>query len=656
MDCQTLSQAYQQLARETALEPLLLKALSLVRDYTEAQFGCILIKSKSKWLVEGVSAVDEYVLSSNFTVDCLPQSIVNHVGLVREIICLNNTVERVEFSNDPYFVEQQPQSILCVPLCNYDSLEAIVYLENSAVDRVFTPEHLANLELLSTPIAIAIANARHYQKLNRDLAEARRIRDRQQIQQFLEHLPVGVEIFDAEDKLYYTNRRAQLLKAKGTISKVGVSSVTDYSALNGRSLLSPLVSDESEPTISEQKPPTETKQQNESIKNTEPENNIIIVESWCNSIANERGETTYTLNAFQNIIEEKAQRLSTEYNRTLKHQVEERTFQLSKALENLQTAQDKLIQAEKMVSLGQLVAGVAHEINTPLGVIRASSYNNLKALSEFLEEMPQIFARLSPQKQNIFFAFLEKSLCSESRISSKEKRQLKRNLQTQLEQHGIAKARHIVNILADIGIYQEIEPFLPLLQSDNANSIVQLAYNLARLYRNTNNAIIAVERASKVLFALKNYAHYDPTGEKQQADIVEGIETVLELYYNQLKQGIEIVRDYSSLPLVYCYPDELIQVWTNLVHNGIQAMKGKGRLRISITQQDEIVVRISDSGCGIPIEIKDKIFQPFFTTKPMGEGSGLGLDICRKIIDKHQGDITVESRPGCTTFQVSLPC
>ena len=347
----------------------------------------------------------------------------------------------------------------------------------------------------------------------------------------------------------------------------------------------------------------------------------------------------------------------TECNRTLKDRVEKLTLELSEERENLQKTQDKLVQAEKMVVLGRLVAGVAHEINTPLGVIKASSYNNFKALSEFLEEMPQVFARLSTQKQNLFFAFLEKSFYSESQISSKEKRQLKRNLQTQLEQQGIAKARYIVNILADIGIYQEIEPFLPLLQSENANSIVQLAYNIARLYRNTKNAIIAVEGASKVLFALKNYAHYDPTGRKQQVDIVEGIETVLDLYHNQIKQGIEIVKDYSSLPLVYCYPDQLIQVWTNLIHNGIQAMEGKGRLEISITQQEEqIIVRISDSGCGIPIDIKDKIFDAFFTTKPMGEGSGLGLDISRKIIDKHQGDITVESKPGRTTFQVRLPC
>ena len=627
MNCQTLSQAYQKIARETALEPLLSKALGVLRDCTEAQFGCILIKSKDEWLVEEVSAVDEYVSTSNFTIDDLPKSIVDRVAKDRETICLNNTVHRVD-RNDP-LAKQQSRSILCVPLCDRGLLEAIVYLENSS-DRVFTPQHLADLELLSAPIAIAIANARYYQKNY----------DRQQICQFIEYLPVGVEVFDAENRLYYENRRAQNLKAKGAISEV-CASCSD--AFGG------------DRTIIQQKTPIDIDRQSDLTKITEPE--IILVENWWGSIIDERGKTIYTLNAFQDIAEEKAEQLSTKYDRTLKHQVRERTLQLSKALENLQTAQDKLIQSEKMVALGQLVAGVAHEINTPLGVVRASCSNNLRALSEILKLMPPIFARLSSEQQNLFFAFLAKSLDSKAQISSKEKRQLKRDLQTQLERQNVAKARHIVNILADIGIYQQIDPFLPLLQSDRANSMVQLAYNLARLHRNTNNAMTAVERASKVLFALKNYAHYDPTGEQQLTNIVEGIEVVLELYYNQLKHGIEVVKNYATLPLVCCYPDELIQVWTNLVHNAIQAMKGKGRLEISLGQQDkEIIVRITDSGCGIPVEIKDKIFQPFFTTKPMGEGSGLGLDISRKIIAKHQGDITVESEPGCTTFEVRLPC
>ncbi|RMG07246.1 MAG: GHKL domain-containing protein, partial [Cyanobacteria bacterium J055] len=137
----------------------------------------------------------------------------------------------------------------------------------------------------------------------------------------------------------------------------------------------------------------------------------------------------------------------------------------------------------------------------------------------------------------------------------------------------------------------------------------------------------------------------------------EGIETILTLYQNQLKHGVEVVRNFdSSLPKISCYPDELNQVWTNLIHNALQAMDNKGKLVIDACQTDgKIEVSITDSGAGISPEVLPKIFQPFFTTKPPGEGSGLGLDIVRKIIEKHQGTIEVDSVPGKTKFTVSLP-
>ncbi|MGC1246987.1 MAG: HAMP domain-containing sensor histidine kinase, partial [Spirulinaceae cyanobacterium] len=161
---------------------------------------------------------------------------------------------------------------------------------------------------------------------------------------------------------------------------------------------------------------------------------------------------------------------------------------------------------------------------------------------------------------------------------------------------------------------------------------------------------------SKIVFALKSYARYDSSGEKQVSDITDGLETVLELYRNYFKKGVEVIRNYQSVPPISCYGDELVQVWTNLIHNAIQAMDGKGKLEIGVAQQQEnVVVEITDSGAGIPPEVAEKIFDPFFTTKPAGEGSGLGLDIVRKIITKHQGNITFESIPGKTTFKVTLP-
>ncbi|NJR65377.1 MAG: hypothetical protein HC772_08785 [Leptolyngbyaceae cyanobacterium CRU_2_3] len=245
-------------------------------------------------------------------------------------------------------------------------------------------------------------------------------------------------------------------------------------------------------------------------------------------------------------------------------------------------------------------------------------------------------------------------------MTAREKRQWKRSLADQLTVHGIDNARVVADTLVDVGIYDQIDDFLPLLKDPHADFILQLAYNLARLQGNSQNIVTAVERAAKVVFALKNYARYDHSGQKMLAQLTDGLETILTLYYNQIKQGIEVIRHYDPVPPILCYPDELNQVWTNLIHNAIQAMNGRGRLEIAVRQSTLpegafAIVSIADTGCGIPPDIMPRIFEPFFTTKPAGEGNGLGLDISREIIDRHGGHIDIESQPGHTQFQVWLP-
>jgi signal transduction histidine kinase len=220
----------------------------------------------------------------------------------------------------------------------------------------------------------------------------------------------------------------------------------------------------------------------------------------------------------------------------------------------------------------------------------------------------------------------------------------------------IADADSIAERLVIMGISDQIEPFIPLLKRPDSLQILELAYKLSELKRGTATINTSTERAAKVVFALKTYSRYDQSGEKISVNLTEGLETVLTLYHNQLKQGVEVIRNYAEIPPVSCYPDELNQVWTNLIHNALQAMDNRGTLTIDVTPENQQAkISITDSGCGIPEEIQGKIFEPFFTTKPAGEGSGLGLDIVKKIIEKHLGYMTVESQPGRTTFSVFIP-
>jgi len=329
---------------------------------------------------------------------------------------------------------------------------------------------------------------------------------------------------------------------------------------------------------------------------------------------------------------------------------------LENTLQQLKATQQELIEKEKMAALGQLIAGIAHEINTPLGAIRSSAGNIADSLNQTLEQLPALFQSLSPEQAQNFLALLQRSLQTELTLSTKEERQMKRALARQLEAEEIDNAHDFADKFVDMGIYNEIEPFLPLLRRPDSSQVLEIAHNLSGIQKGTATINKATERASKVVFALKTYARYDQSGEMIPANLLEGIDTVLTLYHNQFKMGVEVKRNYAKLPPVLCYPDELNQVWTNLIHNALQAMDYRGTLTIDVEPQNqEVYISITDTGSGISEEIKSKIFEPFFTTKPPGEGSGMGLDIVKRIVDKHHGKIEFESIIGQTKFTVLLP-
>lgn len=340
----------------------------------------------------------------------------------------------------------------------------------------------------------------------------------------------------------------------------------------------------------------------------------------------------------------------------LEELVIERTRELTDTLEHLKSTQDQLIESEKMAALGQLIAGVAHEINTPLGVIKGGASNMLTGFNDALPQLSELFSRLSIEKQPYFFGLLNRAIEKRLPITAKEGRKFKKELTSYLEDAQIEEADEIADLLVDMGVVHNIEEFMPLFREKDAEWFVRLAYLLSGQSRNAGNIITAVDRASKTVFALKNYAHYDRTGNKIKANIFEGIETVLTLYYNQIKLGVELtVSGFENIPPIPCYPDELNQVWTNLVHNALQAMDHKGKMEITADQTDtHVIVSVTDSGCGIPKENLERIFNAFFTTKERGQGSGLGLGICKKIVEKHNGSITVESEVGRTVFRVAL--
>ena len=337
--------------------------------------------------------------------------------------------------------------------------------------------------------------------------------------------------------------------------------------------------------------------------------------------------------------------------------MEERTQELSQTLVNLQTTQAELIQSEKMAALGQITASVAHEVNTPLGVIRCATGNIITALNVLLPQLPVLMQRLNPTQQATFIALVNTSLQQQQSLSTKEERQLRRRLQTELDALGLVESQEIAIQLTLLRIESSLEGNQHLLEAPDCDEILQVAYKLVQQNQNAISIQQEVDRAAKIVFALKTYSHRSREAEeKSLIQISECLEIALTLYQNRLKQGIEVIRKYEPVPDLLCNPDALTQVWVNLIDNAIYAIGKEGTLEIAIAQQaGQIVVEITNSGAAIPDEIRLRLFEPFFTTKPRGEGSGLGLDIVRQIIQKHGGDIQVSSQSGQTTFTVMLP-
>jgi PAS domain S-box-containing protein len=655
LDLATVIKASQALSGEIHLDKLLSTLMQVAIENAGAE-KCVLILSKAGNLVieaTGVSGTVEASVLQSIPVEesqDIPITLINYVCRTSQTLVLDDASAENSFAADPYITRQQPKSVLCTPIQNQGKLIGILYLENNLIKSAFTPSRLEVLKVLSSQAAISIENAKLYREVLDRERELRQSETR--LAQFLEAMPVGVFVADAKGKAYYVNSRAHQLLGKGIIDNSTSEQLREAYQIYLAG---------SEQIYPKQRDPILCALHGESVNIDDMEvrqpNKIIPIEVWGTPIYDEEGNVSYAIAAFQDITERKqAEQLLAEYNQTLEQKIEERTQELKNALDHLKATQEELIQSEKMAALGQLIAGVAHEINTPLGAIRPSVENIANFFTEQLEQLPKFLQQLSPERLKDFFTLLHNHIQQEIPLSTREKRQLKRGLTRQLEEQAIENADSIASTLVELGVYEEIDPLLPLLKAPESQTLLDMAYQVASVQKSTKTIITATDRAAKVVFALRNYARYDATGKKVQAEITQGIETVLTLYQNQLKQGVEVIRNYQASPSILCYPDELHQVWTNLLHNALQAMNNRGTLTIDVTQhQPSVIVSFTDSGKGIPPDIQSKIFEPFFTTKPVGEGSGLGLYIVNKIINKHKGTLKVESIPGQTIFTVSLP-
>jgi len=331
---------------------------------------------------------------------------------------------------------------------------------------------------------------------------------------------------------------------------------------------------------------------------------------------------------------------------------------LSSTIDELNRTQGMLVVSEKLNSLGKLAAGVAHEINTPLAAVISANESSRASLERLVRRLLPGLVAL-PEDARLLILDLSESILENEDVDGdlvfldrKSRRDMCRELVDELP-----ALRDRAEDIVEYGLFRHREILRDLMLRPEREIIFDTVLALSEMRRAESIVGIAAGKAADVVRALRNYLGKGEDSLHYGTIVVEKeIESILVLYKSELKGGVEIAADFSPGLSIRGDRQNLGQVWINLINNALQAMEFRGRLEIrTVREGSMVVVRIRDSGPGIPAEIGERIFEPFFTTKKGGEGLGLGLDICRKIVERHGGSLTFESEPGNTVFVVSLP-
>ncbi|MFN6526665.1 AAA family ATPase [Nostoc sp. ChiSLP03a] len=587
LDLATVLKASQTLSSEIELDKLLTKLLQVVIENAGADKCALLLLKEDRLLVEAMAQVGQQstVLQSIFVEDSadVPHSLIYAVKRSLEPTVIFDTTLHTALIADPYIICQQPKSLLCTPILYQGKLLGILYLENNLMTGAFTSDRVEILNLLCTQAAISLENARLYQQAQNTLENLG------QTEQFLrliiDNIPQSV--FWKDCNSVYLGCNHKFTQTWGLGVPENVIGKTDYGLR--------WTSEQSDFFVARDR---------RIIESGEAELNIIETvqqvdgkHKWSNTnkipLKDREGNVFGILSTSEDITErQQAQQL-----------LQQQKQQLEQALQELKTMQLQVVQNEKMSALGNLVAGVAHEINNPVGFIAGN---------------------IEPAKD------------------------------------------YVKDLFGLINLYQQNFPN-PGLDIQDEIDAIDLNYLREDLPKLLDSMKLGVNRIRSISTSLRTFSRADKDY-KVPFDIHEGIDSTILILRHRLKANenrpaIDVVKNYGKLPLVECFAGQLNQVFMNLLANAIDALEQYNTERSleailanpnCITIQTRVVdsgqnvlIKIADNGVGMSPEVKQKVFDHLFTTKPVGKGTGLGLAIARQIVvEAHGGSLSCTSEVG----------
>ena len=593
LDFASILKATQALSQEIQLEELISTLLQIVIENAGAEKAALVFLKNDILNLEAVATKDDGVTHLSIPYETsvdIPNTVINYVKRSLKTVVLDNATVQNDFISDQYLIQQQPYSLLCTPILNKGKLIGLLYLENKLIKGAFTRDRLEVINLLCTQAAISLENARLHRQEKEKSHQLEQ--SQQRLKLIIHQTPVAVIEWDTAFKFQSWNPAAEKIFGYQAHEILGhhlrYIIPEEYHAY---------VDDVATQILSQSGG-------SHAINENVTKDNRRITCEWFNApMFNSNGEVCGAVSMTLDISDRKQAETA----------VIQKSQELEKALQELNQAQLQMVQNEKMATLGNLVAGVAHEVNNPIGFLKGSISN---------------------------------------------------------------AQEYIQDLFAHIECYQENYPNPEEEVIENAEEI-DLEYLTEDLPKLLNSMEVATERITDISNSLRTFSRADTAEKVACNIHEGIDSTILILKYrlkaDNKRPEIEVIKEYGQLPQVKCFLGQLNQVFMNILANAIDAldMTNEGKTFAEIkanphkiiintevsTENNTVLISIKDNGMGMPESIRERIFDNLFTTKGVGKGTGLGLAIAKQIVEEtHGGKISCNSTLGKgTEFVIELP-